>query len=508
MNVFVDSSFDPIPSLKNQAKVSVEDTVAESGTLGQFVSADGELPNGVDLSREALAAVNFTGKKGQTQSVPGDRPRVFIGTGKGLTSTAAVRDAVAAFARAAKDSAQLVVDLRDVTTNDVKARELGSAAAEGALLARYRWDALKNKPETVALEHLTIVVNENEVAEVTEGANHGSTLARSAAIARDLGNTPPRHLNADHYAQVVERLAGQFGLTTEVYDRAKIEELGLGGVLGVNAGSVQEPRVIKVMYRPSGANTHIGFVGKGITYDSGGISLKPSNASHASMKMDMMGSGAVFAAMTALQDLGVQTAVTGWMMCTDNMPSGSATKLGDVLTMRNGKTVEVRNTDAEGRLVLGDGLALATEETPRPDALVDIATLTGAAMAALGTHSSAMFANNDAVATQLQAAADRTAEDVWRMPLDHRLRKDLKSNVADFSNIGGPFGGAIVAAIYLNEFVDGIPWGHLDIAGTMESESDDLWRSAGSTGVGARLLAEFASAFEKPSGEVDTGNDE
>jgi leucyl aminopeptidase len=226
------------------------------------------------------------------------------------------------------------------------------------------------------------------------------------------------------------------------------------------------------------------------------------------MKMDMMGSGAVFAAMTALQDLGVQTAVTGWMMCTDNMPSGSATKLGDVLTMRNGKTVEVRNTDAEGRLVLGDGLALATEETPRPDALVDIATLTGAAMAALGTHSSAMFANNDAVATQLQAAADRTAEDVWRMPLDHRLRKDLKSNVADFSNIGGPFGGAIVAAIYLNEFVDGIPWGHLDIAGTMESESDDLWRSAGSTGVGARLLAEFASAFEKPSGEVDTGNDE
>jgi leucyl aminopeptidase len=255
MNVFVDSSFDPIPSLKNQAKVSVEDTVAESGTLGQFVSADGELPNGVDLSREALAAVNFTGKKGQTQSVPGDRPRVFIGTGKGLTSTAAVRDAVAAFARAAKDSAQLVVDLRDVTTNDVKARELGSAAAEGALLARYRWDALKNKPETVALEHLTIVVNENEVAEVTEGANHGSTLARSAAIARDLGNTPPRHLNADHYAQVVERLAGQFGLTTEVYDRAKIEELGLGGVLGVNAGSVQEPRVIKVMYRPSGANT-------------------------------------------------------------------------------------------------------------------------------------------------------------------------------------------------------------------------------------------------------------
>src|SRR5690606_26725769 len=204
------------------------------------------------------------------------------------------------------------------------------------------------------------------------------------------------------------------------------------------------------------------------------------------------------------RDLGVATAVTGWLMCTDNMPSGSATKLGDVLTIRGGKTVEVKNTDAEGRLVMADGLVLATEEERRPDAIVDIATLTGAAMMALGTRTAAMLANNDSVAEQLQAAADLTDENTWRMPLDHRYRDQLKSEVADLSNIGGQYAGAILAGLFLNEFVDGLPWGHLDIAGTMQTESDDLWRSTGSTGFGARLLAEFATAFEAPT----TGDDE
>lgn len=256
--------------------------------------------------------------------------------------------------------------------------------------------------------------------------------------------------------------------------------------------------MIKVTYRPDDADAHLALVGKGIMYDSGGISLKPSNAMHAAMKLDMMGAAGVFAAMTSLRELGVTTAVTGWLMCTDNMPSGSATKLGDVLTIRGGTTVEVKNTDAEGRLVLADGLVLATEEERRPDAIVDIATLTGAAMAALGTRTAAMLANNDAVAEQLQTAADASDENIWRFPLDHRYREQLKSNVADLSNIGGQYAGVILAALFLNEFVDGLPWGHLDIAGTMQSESDDLWRSTGSTGFGARLLAEFAASFEKP----------
>ncbi|NLA66146.1 MAG: leucyl aminopeptidase, partial [Leucobacter sp.] len=195
--------------------------------------------------------------------------------------------------------------------------------------------------------------------------------------------------------------------------------------------------------------------------------------------------------------------VTGWLMCTDNMPSGSATKLGDVLTIRGGTTVEVKNTDAEGRLVMADALVLATEEERRPDAIVDIATLTGAAMAALGTKTAAMLANNDSVAAQLQAAADLTDENTWRMPLDHRYREQLKSDVADLSNIGGQYAVVILAAFFLNEFVDGLPWGHLDIAGTMQAEGDDLWRSTGSTGFGARLLAEFATSFEVPATRAD-----
>src|SRR5690606_257822 len=187
-----------------------------------------------------------------------------------------------------------------------------------------------------------------------------------------------------------------------------------------NAGSTEEPRMVKLRYTPEGATdetAHLALVGKGIMYDSGGISLKPSNAMHAAMKLDMMGAGAVFSAMTSLRELGATSVVTGWLMCTDNMPSGSATKLGDVLTIRGGTTVEVKNTDAEGRLVLADGLVLATEESRRPDAIVDIATLTGAAMMALGTRTAAMLANNDQIAEQLQAAADTTDENTWRMPL-------------------------------------------------------------------------------------------
>lgn len=504
MNVFVDPSFDPVPSLKNEFTVSVVDQAPETGVLGIFVASEGDLPESISLNRDQLKAAGFSGKTGQTLKIPGQRVTVLIGIGKKLGAIAAVRDAAASLTRAASDQSQFVLDLNGAAIDaDIAAQ----AAIEGVVLARYRWDALKNDPDTTPLESITLVTATRNVENATTGAQRGKTLARSAGIARDLGNTPPRHLNAAEYAEVVAKLAPEFGLTAEVYDRTKIEELGLGGVLGVNAGSVQEPRVIKVSYTPEDPSGHISYVGKGITYDSGGISLKPSNASHASMKMDMMGSGAVFAAMTALRDLDVTAAVTGFMMCTDNMPSGSATKLGDVLTMRNGKTVEVRNTDAEGRLVLGDGLALATEQTPRPDVLVDIATLTGAAMAALGTQTAAVFGNNDSVTDQLTAAGESTDERLWKLPLDHRYRSQMKSNVADFANIGGPYGGSILAALYLNEFVDGLPWGHLDIAGPMESDSDDLWKSAGSTGFGARLLAEFAANFQQPTGDVDTDDD-
>ncbi|QZY51401.1 leucyl aminopeptidase family protein [Leucobacter tenebrionis] len=517
MTVVIDPAFDPVPSLSHAPSVSVSPQApADTGALAVFVPSEGELPEGVaEIGRDALAAAGFTGGENQTLLLPGTPLRVLVGTGKaGIDSDARLRDAVAAFTRAAREEARIAVDLSGLlASGDWDVEVAVQAAIEGAVLARYRYDALKSDPKTVALEELMLQIGDGHgddaSGDIERGVERGLILARTAAISRDLANTPPRHLSAVKFAEVVERLAPDFGLEVEVFDREALMRLGTGGLLGVNAGSVEEPRMIKVSYRPEGtaladAEAHLALIGKGIMYDSGGISLKPSNAMHAAMKFDMMGAAAVFASMTALRDLGASTAVTGWLMCTDNMPSGSATKLGDVLTMRGGKTVEVKNTDAEGRLVMADGLVLATEEQRRPDAIVDIATLTGAAMMALGTRTAAMLANNDSVAEQLQAAADATDENIWRFPLDHRYRDQLKSNVADLSNIGGQYAGVILAALFLNEFVDGLPWGHLDIAGTMQSESDDLWRSVGSTGFGARLLAEFAAGFEKPEADTDT----
>lgn len=499
MNVIINPEFNPIPSLESPALVELKPKADKDATVAVFVTAEGELPADVAVTREQLAAAGFKGKAEQSLVLPGEVTRVLVGVGEGVKTVAEARNAAAVFARAAAKSDSLALNLAELT-GELTAQAAAQAAVEGVVLARYRYDALKTEADTVALSKLT-VVSDDEAAQ--QGIDRAAVLTRAALLARDLGNTPPRHLNATQLAEIAEKLGPEFGFAVEVFDRKQIQELGLGGLLGVNAGSVEEPRLIKVSYKPADATGHLGLVGKGIMYDSGGISLKPSNASHCSMKMDMMGAGAVLSAMTALRDLGVKTAVTGWLMCTDNMPSGSSTKLGDVLTMRGGKTVEVRNTDAEGRLVLGDGIALAVEE--KVDAVVDIATLTGAAMMALGAETAAVFANNDELAKQLKTAAVATDEVVWQLPLDSRLRKSMKSKVADIANIGGSYGGAITAALFLQEFAGDTPWGHLDIAGPMEVDSDDLWRSAGSTGFGARLLAEFAQNFTNPGDQVNAG---
>lgn len=502
MTVVIDPSFNPVPSLERSVAIHTTTDVPEDAKARVlFVSSEGDLPDGLELDREALAAAGFTGKRGQTHAIAGATLTVLVGIEDGITSLAQLRDAVASYSRAAKEIADLVIDLRGI--DRVPAKEAGQAVAEGTVLSRYRYDELTTDPKTVMLESVTVIVSDAERPEVDAGIERGLILARAASLARDLANTPPRHLSAARFADLVAKIGPEFGLDVEVFGLDEITELGLGGLLGVNSGSVEEPRMIKLRYRPDHARAHVALVGKGIMYDSGGISLKPSNAMHAFMKFDMMGAAAVFAAMTALRALGVDTAVTGWLMCTDNMPSGSAMKLGDVLSIRGGKTVEVKNTDAEGRLVLADGLVLATEEDPRPDAIVDIATLTGAAVAALGEKTAAMLANNDDVARQLEAAAEVSDETIWRMPLDDRYRSQLKSEIADIQNIGGQYAGTITAALFLNEFVEDIPWGHLDIAGTMMSERDDLWRSVGSTGFGARLLAEFAAAFETPTVEQE-----
>ncbi len=284
----------------------------------------------------------------------------------------------------------------------------------------------------------------------------------------------------------------------EVFGEEQLIEMGCGGILGVNLGSVDEPRLIKLSYRPESPTGHLGLVGKGIMYDSGGISLKPSDESHAQMKNDMTGAAAILGAMTALQDLGCAAAVTAYLCCTDNMPSGSAMKLGDVLRMRNGTTVEVLNTDAEGRLVMADGLCLAVEDGV--DAVVDIATLTGACLRTFGVDIAGVMGNDRGLIDRLRVAGEVTDEPVWELPLHRPYRAQLESSIADLTNMGGVNAGSITAALFLEEFVDGIPWAHVDIAGTAQQPAVRTWRNKGASGFGAKLLIELATGFSAPEG--------
>jgi leucyl aminopeptidase len=299
------------------------------------------------------------------------------------------------------------------------------------------------------------------------------------------------------FAEHAVAIANASGLEVTVYNRDQLKAMGCGGMVGVNAGSVEPPRMVKLVYKPATAQGKVVLVGKGVMYDSGGISLKPSDPSHAAMKMDMSGAAAVLATMGALRSMKVKTQVTAYLMCTDNMPSGSALKLGDVITMRNGKTVEIHNTDAEGRLILADGLSLGAEL--KPDAMVNIATLTGACMGALGKKMAGVLGNNAGVIDQLKSSSTRTDELLWELPLFHDYRKLLDSNVADMRNIGGPLAGATTAALFLNEFVGSTPWAHLDIAGPMDADGDDNWLNRGATAFGTRLLIDFVANFKKPA---------
>lgn len=463
------------------------------------VGVKGAIPSGVGLNRSELAAMGFEGKGGQTLVLPaGSRGsvRVLIGVGDVAQVTPnSLRTFAAATARVCARFESVATSLHQVGKGTAKAN--AQAVVEGMALALHRWVDLKNdKSGLAALTSVTLVAGDKTTV-VKSGMEMGIATSRAVCIARDFANTPPSHLTARQFADAAVRIAGESGLDVTVYNRDQLKAMGCGGMVGVNAGSVEPPRMVKLVYKPVGAKGKVVLVGKGVMYDSGGISLKPSDASHASMKMDMSGAAAVLATMGALRDMKVKTQVTAFLMCTDNLPSGSAMKLGDVLTMRNGKTVEIHNTDAEGRLVLADGLSLGTEM--KPDAMIDIATLTGACMGALGKKMAGVLGNNSGVIEQVKASSARTDELVWELPLFTDYRKLLDSNVADMRNIGGPLAGATTAALFLKEFVGNTPWAHLDIAGPMEADGDDGWLNRGATAFGTRLLIDFVANFTKPA---------
>jgi leucyl aminopeptidase len=261
----------------------------------------------------------------------------------------------------------------------------------------------------------------------------------------------------------------------------------------VNAGSHDEARLIKLTYTPRKPTGSVALVGKGVMFDSGGLSLK-TNEGMKDMKMDMSGAAAVLAVMTALRVIKPKVQVVAYLCCTDNLPSGTALKVSDVITYRNGATVEVLNTDAEGRLVLADALILAAESDA--DAIVDIATLTGSAQAALGPRIAALMSSSDSLASQLASSAERADEAVWRMPLPPEYRKMLDSDVADMKNVGGPLAGALTAGLFLQEFTGGKPWAHLDIAGPMRTEADEDWKVKGASAWGVRTLIELVERID------------
>lgn len=504
------ASFNPVPSLDRTAATSIavaRSAPAEASAVGVPVAERGAVPRQLGVDRATLASLGFDGKVGQTLVLP--RPGssvVAVGIGDPSELTPALlRDAAAAFGRATAKHEHVATALAGAATGEPDVAAAAQAVVEGVLLSRYRYGALKSDGPEVAPTTLTLVASRAAGARVEAGAARGLALAGAAALARDLANTPPGHLTASRMAEIAVTVAATAGLDARVYEAAELREMGCGGLLGVNAGSTEPPRLVTLTYRPTGATGHLALVGKGVMYDSGGISLKPSDQMHAAMKMDMSGAAAVLAAMSALPALGGTADVTGYLLCTDNMPSGSAMKLGDVLTIHGGRTVEIHNTDAEGRLLLADGLALATEEAP--DAIVDIATLTGACMVALGAGVAGVLGNQQAWVEQVVAASRATDEPVWQLPLERkRYRKLLDSDIADLKNVGGPYGGAITAAVFLSEFVGDTPWAHLDIAGPMKVDADESWRPKGATGFGTRLLAELAAGFTPPDTAASNGH--
>jgi leucyl aminopeptidase len=492
------STFTPTPSIERLGAVSigVEQTVPATATaVGIPVGTDGDLPSELGADRARLGAAGFDAAIGSTLVLAGSEGATLVAVGVGDVNeldAARLRSAAASFARAAKTHGALAFALAG--TGSLAADVAAQAVVEGVLLARYGYEPLQRAPKGTPVTSVTLVGE----PDATPGAERGRAMAAVTQLARDLANTPHSHLNATGLADIATSRADEWGLAVEVFDKDALVEMGCGGLLGVNRGSAEPPRMIKLTYTPPGEPAgRLALVGKGIMYDSGGIALKPGDEVHAQMKNDMSGAAAVIAAMSALAGLGCPNAVTGYLMCTDNMPSGTAMALGDVITMRGGTTVEVINTDAEGRLVMADALVLATEEPT--DAIIDIATLTGACMRALGTQVAGVMGNNQGLVDQIRAAADATDEPVWQLPLEARYRKELDSTIADLRNLGGANAGAITAALFLAEFVGDVPWAHIDIAGTAQSGGDAGWQTAGCTGFGARLLTELAIDFSAPA---------
>jgi leucyl aminopeptidase len=465
--------------------------VGRGGLPPSLAALDGG--TGGTLSR-LFAAGDFTGKKDEVALLypPGPAPRVLlVGLGKpDEISRTSIRRAASMAAKRARSLGvpRAAFHLAAEALDSVPPAEAGQAIAEGLAQGAWQYNEMKRSPDDQkpALERIDVLAP-TRTEGFTAGHRTGAAIGAGQTAARGIQVLPGNVCTPSFVARSAEDIARRHGFAVTVLDKAAIVREGMGALMAVAQGSAEEPRFIALEYK--GAETApVVLVGKGVTFDTGGISIKPAQNME-DMKYDMSGAAAVLGTFEVLGRLKPPVHVVGLIPTTENMPSGTAVKPGDVVTSLSGKTIEVINTDAEGRLILCDALVYARRY--KPAAVLDIATLTGAVVVALGHTATGVMGTDDTLIEEVRRAGERAGERVWPLPLWDEYRDLMKSDIADVKNAGGRPAGSISAGWYLREFVDGVPWAHLDIAGTAYTDREDATRVKGPTGMGVRLFSEF-----------------
>ena len=449
---------------------------------------------------------DFTGKLNETIMIPTYKkaiPKRILLVGLGKTtelSSDKVRQAAGTATRViqGKKFKSPSMLLYKTEYKGISIEDITRSVVEGVLLSLYNFTMYKTlkKEDKAVINNFTLIVQKKDVlAKVKSVAKNTQTVAEAVCFTRDIVNMAGSDATPTFLANKAKEIAKKTGVKCRTLSRPDMKRLGMGGILNVSRGSSQPPKFIILEYNTRKKNNDtIVLIGKGVTFDSGGISLKPG-ANMDLMKADMAGAAAVLGAFKAISNLKPATHIVGLVPCTENMPSGSALKPGDIIKCMSGKTVEILNTDAEGRLILADAIAYAKRY--KPDAVIDLATLTGACVAALGTFTSGMLGNNDKLKERVKQAGEKSHERVWELPLWKEYYELIKSNIADIKNTGGRYAGTITAACFLGEFVEDFPWVHLDIAGTFLVEKDTPYIRKGATGVGVRLLTRLILDWKK-----------
>ncbi|HET7435374.1 MAG TPA: leucyl aminopeptidase [Thermoanaerobaculia bacterium] len=454
-----------------------------------------------DLVSKSIADAQFTGRSDESITLLAGTPRklTLVGLGKAnAINIRSLRGALTGAARVAKkqrDKAIAVVF--PYTLPGLDAEATTRIAADYLAGSDYKYDVYltsQKNDKRPAIQATLIAPATLEPKRIKQLTAEVNAIADGIRTVRDLGNAPCNIMTPAALAARAQEVAKETGVKCTVYGQREIERMKMGGLIAVNRGSDEDARFVVLEYTPKKAKKHVALVGKGITFDSGGISIKPAEKME-EMKFDMCGAAAVIGTVEAAAKLELPVKVTGIFAATENLPSGSAYKPGEIITMMNGKTVEIVNTDAEGRMILGDALHYASNL--KPDHLIDYATLTGACVVALGSEAAGLFSNNDELAQKLIESGERVGERLWRLPAWDEYKDLIRSEWADVKNSGGRWGGAITAAVFLKEFVDCPSWAHLDIAGTAYAESENAREARGANGAGVRVTIAFLESLSQ-----------